>query len=99
MLIGCTNLDLIKVQYDVFDTSSIYSIISADDMKEIPPSSDYTLINSFTNNPYGMTEKYGLPQTMFQHHFDDFEEQLELLQSQNIDLIFFPIFPSKFDRP
>lgn len=44
--VKCTNLDLIEVQSDISDTSSIYSIISVDDKGEVPYATDYSLINS-----------------------------------------------------
>lgn len=43
-------------------------------MEDIPSSFDYTLIDSFTANPYGIAKKYDLPQTMFQHDFKNLEE-------------------------
>lgn len=59
-LVGCTNLDLIEIQSDISDTSSIYSIILIDNIEEITPTTDYTLINSFTSKPHGITKKYGI---------------------------------------
>lgn len=48
-------------------------------MEEIPSTSDYSLINSFITSSYNMTEKYALPQNLFQQDFDTLEEQLEFL--------------------
>lgn len=58
-LVGCMTLNLIKVQLDISDASSIYFIVSVEDMEEIPSFSDHTLINSVTANPYGIADKYG----------------------------------------
>lgn len=55
-LIECTNLDMIEVQLDISNTSSIYSIASVEDIDE-STTSDYILINSFTSKPYGISRK------------------------------------------
>lgn len=91
-LVGCTNLDLVEVKFDVSDTSSIYSIIYVEDMEEIP-SSDYTLVNSFLNNPYGLAKKYDISSPFFQKDLDDLEEQLDQLYSKNFNLMFSQFFP------
>lgn len=57
----------------------------------------YTLIDSFTANPYGIVEKYDLPQTTFQHDFKNLEEQLGLLQAQDWDLMFPKHFPQNLN--
>lgn len=59
-IVGCTNLNLIEVQSDISDTSLVYSIISMDDMEEIPPTTDYSLANSLLAKPYGIAEKYNI---------------------------------------
>lgn len=78
----CTNLDLLEVQSDISNTSSIYSIMSVDDMEEETSSADYSLINSLANpeeelTKYGYASKYGItmPHTVLTQEWDEFVQE------------------------
>lgn len=87
-LVGCTNLNLIEVQLDIYDASSIYSLISIKDMEEFPSTSDYTQVNSFASKPYGIAKNICSLSDHISIWLVDMEEQLELLQNDNLDLMF-----------
>lgn len=90
-MIECTYLDLIEVQYDISNISSIYSIIYVDDTDEITSIINYTLINSFISKPHGIAEKYRIiPTGIVQNEFNPLElwDLQEELQAPKINLMY-----------
>lgn len=86
-LVSSTNLDLVEVQSDVSTVSSVYSIVSVNDLEEVLSSFDYTLINSFIDTPYGIAEKYSVINFPLQQHLEDLVESLNDL-TPNFNLMF-----------